>query len=546
MRDRWEESIFHMADQEQIFLPQSLSDRIESTLCKPMKKNSNGHFHMTWKKSVVLAAAMILLVSATAVASVGALRERMEAMNREKLETYFTQIYASKIGVDNYNRAYSDAERDRMGALREAYEGEARFPEGELTMIEEASEYKGRGVAFLSDTSTFFFPEQEMSDEELLEIIDFMHKRDYSLQRMNEMIEAGEAQMPRVDEEVQATEEEILATEAVYEPTQSLTIPYTGDLELDLTIAAGRNELFLAGYNRVDRMEIGSSDSEIFFDDFEEETRILAMCQDQSGDLYMAVWELTAAEAAGADTAGQENETKVTMTLAVLVVNHNGQLLRRIDLSDYIDPDRQGVISRMTIDGNGYLYLNTAGLRSRKENQECEILVLDREGGYVTQIAPDGYALRRLGGLGVGKDGRVYTYIEECYDPEQDNTKDRRGIAAIDVAAGTLGDIYFDIMPENTSLPLDIVAQGAESDFVFWGYDGIFTYDLGDESAVCVLPPYEAPCDFEGARYCALPDGRIVLTNVSEYRTEESALGKKFLAVPEKTCLYYVPGVKTE
>ena len=269
MKDRWEESIFRMAAREQIMLPRRMSDRIEEILCKP----KNRAFRMNWRKSIVLAAAMIMLVSATAVASAGALRERMEAMNREKLETYFTQIYASKTGADNYNRAYFDTEKERMRALREVYEGEARFPEKELTMIEEASEYKGRGVAFLGDTSTFFFPEKEMSDEELLEIIDFMHKRDYSLQKMNEMIETGEVQQPQLhEEEVQATGEEILATDAVYEPTQSLTIPYTGDLELDLTIAAGRNELFLAGYNSVHRMEIGSSDSEVFFDDFDEET----------------------------------------------------------------------------------------------------------------------------------------------------------------------------------------------------------------------------------------------------------------------------------
>lgn len=553
MEDRWEETLFRMADREQIAMPRTLSDRIEETLCKPNRRS--GRFRMSWKKSIVLAAAMTMLVSATAVASVGALRERMEAMNREKLETYFTQIYASKIGVDNYNRAYFDTEKERMEALREDYESEARFPKGELTMIDDAKEYKGRGVAFLGDTSTFFFPKKEMNDEELLEIIDFMYKRDYSLQKMNEMIATGEVPRPVIkEEEIEATADEILATDAAYEPAQRLTIPYTGDLELDLTIAAGRDELFLAGYNSVHRMAIGSSDSEVFFDDFDEETRVLAMCQDRGGDLYMALWQLTALEeksagehasakeAAAADAAG--SETTVQRTLAVWVVDKDGQLLRKIDMAPYIDPDRQGMISRMAIDENGYLYLNMAGLRSQKKNQECEILVLDREGGYITRIAPDGYALRRNGGLGVGKDGRVYTYIENYYD--LDHPKTQMGIASLDVAQGALGDIYFDIMPETALIMIDIVAQGAESDFVFWGYDGIFTYDLGDEKAQTVLPAFEAPCDFEGARYCALPDGRIVLADVSEYRMEEHALGKRFLAVPEKTCFYYLPGVRVE
>ena len=524
MKDKWEETLFRMADQEQIVMPESLSDKIEEALCKPVEAK----FHMNWRKSLILAAALTMLASATAVASVGALRERMEAMNREKLEEYFTQIYTTKIGVDNYNRPYTDTEKERMDELRESYENEARFPKGELTMIEKPEEYKGKGVALLGDTTTFFFPAGEMSDEELLQIIDFIHKRDYSLQKMNEMIAAGEAQMPVIEEEIEATDAEILAGDTVYEPTQELTIPYTGDLELDLTIAAGRNELFLAGFNTVHRMEIGSSDSELFFDDFGVETRILAMCQDTNGDVYMALWQWP-----------DENEAE-SRELAVWVVNKDGELLRKIDMYPYMAQERRGYVRRMTIGADGYLYLSVAGLKSPKEAQECEILVLDREGNYISRIAPDEYALNLNGGLGVGKDGKVYTYIENYYDYEDPERK--MGIASLNAKEGTLEEIYYNILPENTIM-IDIIAQGAESDFVFWGYNGIFTYNLGDESAVNVLPAYEAPCDWEGARYCALPDGRIVIANVSDYRVIEHPLGKRFLAVPEKTCFYYMPGV---
>lgn len=524
MKDKWEETLFRMADQEQIVMPESLSDRIEEILCKSNKRK----VRMNWKRSLILAAALTMLATGCAVASVGALRERMEAMNREKIEEYFTQIYTTKIGVDNYNRPYTDTEKERMSKLREAYENEARFPKGELTMIEKPEEYKGKGVALLGDTTTFFFPDKEMSDEELLQIIDFIHKRDYSLQKMNEMIAAGEAQMPVIEKEIEATDAEVLAGDAVYEPSQELTIPYTGDLELDLTIAAGRNELFLAGFNAVHRMEIGSSDSELFFDDFGVETRILAMCQDTNGDVYMALWQWP-----------DENDAE-KRTLIVWVVNKDGKLLRKIDMSPYMAPERLGYIRRMVIDADGYLYLSVAGLNNQKEKQECEILVLDREGNYISRIAPDEYALNLNGGLGIGKDGKVYTYIENYYDYEDPERK--MGIASLNVQKGTLDEIYYNILPENTIM-IDIIAQGAESDFVFWGYNGIFTYNLGDESAVNVLPAYEAPCDWEGARYCALPDGRIVIADISDYRVEEHPLGKRFLAVPEKTCFYYMPGI---
>ena len=559
MTDRWEEKIFRMAEQEQIVMPRKMSDRIENVLCKlehmgqytgeyaegdiedqyvqerkgrrhAPKEGKAVRFRMNWKKSIVLAAALVMLVSATAAASVGALRERMEAMNREKIEQYFAQIYANRVGHDNYNRPYLATEKERMKELRGSYESQTLFPDGELTMIDRAEDYKGRGVAFLGNTATFFFPEKEMSDEELLQIIDFMYKRDYSLQKMNEMIQEGEARMPDFEEEIQATEEEILNTDAVYEPAQALTIPYTGELELDLTIAAGRNEIFLAGFNAVHRMKTGSSESELFFDDFGAETRILAMCQDKNGDLYLAFWQW-------AD--GNDPESN---RLALWVVDAQGELLRKIDMAQYLSPEKQGYTRRMALDDD-YLYLSVAGLENQKKNQECEILVLDREGNYVSRIAPDEYELNSLGGLGLGRDGRVYTQIEKFYDPDEPDRG--MGIASLDGEKGELGDIYFDIMPEGTIM-IDIIAPGAESDFVFWGYDGIFAYDPGDEKAEMILPAYEAPCSWEGARYCALPDGRILFASASEYRSEETPLGKRFYAVPEKTCFYYVPGVRAE
>lgn len=542
MRDKWEDMVFDMADEEQMIMPQTMSDKIDGILCKlradkttgqedtaSIKRNASKR-RKKWKKSLILAAALMMLASATAMASVGAVRERMEAMNRQKMESYFTQAYRTKIGHDNYNRPYTETEKARLEALNDAYEKEAHFPKGELMMLDAAEDYKGKGVAFLCDTTTFFFPDKEMSDEELLRIIDFMHKRDYSLGKMNEMIAAGEAQMPEVEpEEIMATDEETLISDAVYQPQQRLVIPYTGDLELDLAVAAGQDGLFLAGWNTVHKMEIGSSDSELFFHDFDKNTRILSMCQDTDGNVYMAVWQWE-----------YEEEDPERMELAVLVVDREGKFLQKIDMEPYIKPERQGYIRRMAVDGNGYLYLKTAGLKAIQDGAECEILVLDREGGYISSISGGEYALDVLGGLGVGKDGKVYTQIGNYYDP--DNPESRLGIASVDAESGTLGDIYYDIVPEGTIM-LDIVAPGSETDFVLWGYDGIFTYNLGDKSAVNVLPAYEAPCDWEGVRACAFPDGRIVFADCTEYRTEETSSGKRFYGIPEKTCFYYEPGM---
>lgn len=525
-KDKFEHTIFQMAGQETIIVPDSLLKRVDDTIVNLPKKS--GIFRMTWKKSVVLAAALVAVCSITVTAAVSAWQQRMEAMNAKEMEEYFVQIYTTKIGTDNYNRSFTDKERERLQELSVSYEKEALFPDGILTMLSSPEEYKGRGVAFYGETQTFFFPEKEMSDEELLQIIDFRHKRDYSLQAMNEKIETGELDFPQeeIDEvrsEIETTDDTILQSSAVLDPAQELTIPYTGDLEIQY-MAMGKNCIFLTGWNAIHTMEIGSSDSTLFFDDFDTRTEVTSLYQDNKGDIYIALIEQTESEPHCAIIAGKNYKK------SLWILSAEGEIKKKIDLSSYQDKV-YGIISRMVVDDEGYIYL-------RGDLMKDLLLVFDGEGNYVKSITSDlesPFMPHSLAGLGIGKDGKVYTQVVTG-----DKEHLKMGIASVDLEKGTLDDIYMDIVPEKTIM-LDIIAPGADTDFVFWGYDGIFTYNLGEESAVNILPAYEAPCRWEGCEYCALPDGRIVFMDCTDYRVESE---QEAYRIPEKTCFYYKSGLR--
>ncbi|MBD5444197.1 MAG: hypothetical protein HDR29_01460 [Lachnospiraceae bacterium] len=521
MRDNFEEKIFKMAADEKMILPESIHREVNDILVSLPKCKI---FRMTWKKSIIMAAALVTLMSITVSAAVGAYKERMEAMNAQEMEDYFIQMQTSKMGVDNYNRPYTDTEKARIKELRVSYEEEALFPEGMLTMISAPEEYKGKGVAFYGDTTTFFFPEKEMNDEELLQIVDFMHKRDYSLQKVNEMIAQGEMTLP--SEEIskgkenkeELTDSVILESDAVWNPSQELTINYTGDLEVR-NIDAGRKCIFLMGWNAIHTMEIGSSDSKLFFDDFDVKSDVSALYQAKNGDVYIALMELTENDENIVYMSGEKYKN------SLWILSAEGEIKKKIDLSPYKDKGI-GYIRRMVVDEQGYIYIRTTNAPGKM------LLVLDSEGNYVKEIdvnPGDVYAPHALAGLGIGKDGKVYTQVTSG-----DVNDYHMGIASVNLEKGCLEDIYMDIVPVGTIM-LDIIAPGSDTDFVFWGYDGIFTYNLGDESAVNVLPPYEAPCEWEGVLYCALPDGRIVFGYCSDYRVEENAAYR----IPEKTYFYY-------
>ena len=77
------------------------------------------------------------------------------------------------------SRPLTDGEKNRLEELRQAYLEEGYFPKKELVMLDSPEKYK-KGVAFYAARSIFFLPEEEVTDEELLELIDFREKRDYN------------------------------------------------------------------------------------------------------------------------------------------------------------------------------------------------------------------------------------------------------------------------------------------------------------------------------------------------------------------------------
>ena len=527
--DRFEQELLHLAEQEKMIVPETVYRKVDDTLVSlsavPIRKK------MTWKKAVLLAAVLTAMCSLTVTAAVGALQRRMEAMNQKEIADYFVQIYTSKLGADNYNRPMKEEERNRMAKLRVSYEQEAVFPQKALTMLSSPDAYKGKGVGFYKETSTFFLPEKDMSDEELLQIIDFVHRRDYSLQVMKEKITESETSflIEEITEDEGKEEKEKTGEEAAQR------IPYTGNLSIR-KIAAGQDCIYLTGKNSIHRMEIGSSDSERYFDDFENDTYVNAMYEDKKGNLYLAVNErieegndvekdgLAQGENAGNGSAGVVTIAGEKYRSALWILNRTKEVVRKIDLSSGQAQAYEGIgmVTRLVVDAQGYIYLRGTGIG------DALLIVLDGQGNYVKRITSDLYDCHALGGLGVGRDGRIYTQIQD---------RDRMGIASVDLAEGALDEIYMDIVPEGTIM-LDLIAPGSDTDFVFWGYDGIFTYDLGAESAVNILPAYEAPCDWEGVMYCAHPDGRIVFADAAQYRQE----GTEMQSIPEKICFYYVPG----
>ena len=543
-----------MAEAERMAVPESLDAKVENILDgleteKKDSKNTDGKRvnqtvrHYGFRRIVIPAAACLLLASVTVTAS-GLYRARMESMNHEKLETYFSGLQEADVAADSYSRPLTDGEKNRLEELRQAYLEEGYFPKKELVMLDSPEKYK-KGVAFYAARSIFFLPEEEMTDEELLELIDFREKRDYSLAKITEEIEAGDYEYVKTEDSAvsgdmsqesgsQQTQD---AGEASVVPgadtaAQEWQVAYEGDVSIRCA-AVAENGLYVGGFTtdgqaRVEYLPYGSGTPETFFEDFAENGEVYSLCTAPDGSIYAGL--------KGLAVPGAEHGR-----LPVIYhISPEGKLLNSFTVGER----EWNIVDSMATDAQGRLYM-----RMRMQEDGSYVRIYSAEGELIGTVADDdSYAVQGAGALGQGKDGKVYAAAQVVGDTTAGNiamtlvSVDPESLRFVPVAGGENV-----VCSADTIYPWKMVAAGVSetADFILWGYNGVDTYRLGETEFTRVQENWEMPCGTEGTCAVLVPDGRILYIGASDGFQGTTADGVEISGKdPAKTVLYYEPLVK--
>lgn len=206
-----------------------LDDDKKRRMIQELQKEGRKHHSRGYGLRAVAALAVCILAAGILSVPVRALvsslvRERMEEVPQAEIETVVEQLDSQNVGGDGYSRPYTEAEKTRMEALYEQYQN-GTFPVGELPQVDSEKEAESYDFCFLTTTSVFYLPaDRELTDEEILQKIDFEHKRNYALQERyteehaQEIAAKEEAQKEQITQAVEAggvTEEQAveIATE---------------------------------------------------------------------------------------------------------------------------------------------------------------------------------------------------------------------------------------------------------------------------------------------------------------------------------------------
>ena len=203
MKDYFDVKFSELLQKSEFELPNSYEMRFQNTLEKISAKKAKRYFLLFHSKvaAVIALCVVSLSLSIGAGAAINLYIHRMNSLNEEEMLTYNSEVQNTDKEADSFSRQLSKLERDKMLEFREEYETEGRFPTKEILKVQKKSEVVHGELCFCVENSTFYLPKQELTDDELLQIIDFMEKRDYSVRKKNSVSELPSSENEKVSED---------------------------------------------------------------------------------------------------------------------------------------------------------------------------------------------------------------------------------------------------------------------------------------------------------------------------------------------------------
>lgn len=182
----------------------------------------------------VLCAAIIISVPVAAKVN-SAVTERMEKMSKKEQQELLDANDSHNMTRDHdtealrYSRELSDKEEARYKELSEKYKQEGLFPEGELPIVDKLEEDEEiTDPVYEIWNREIFMPERELTDEEILQIIDYCEKSSYAILNSDDSKKYRKAQ-EEFDGNPNPGENDLSEEEAISKASEYLEAMYDVD-----------------------------------------------------------------------------------------------------------------------------------------------------------------------------------------------------------------------------------------------------------------------------------------------------------------------------
>ena len=164
-------------------LPDGYQENIDDLLTKLQsgQQKKKPAVSVVWKRAAAVFAVFLVLGTVGVYATGNFGRKHLEEMGETQKDEFVEDVNEADTEHDSYSRDLTESEEERIEKLYLEYETKGRFPEHTLEVCDTKKDKAENELYFVVENSTFYLPERELTDEELLELVDFYRKRDYSL-----------------------------------------------------------------------------------------------------------------------------------------------------------------------------------------------------------------------------------------------------------------------------------------------------------------------------------------------------------------------------
>ncbi len=305
---------------------------------------------------------------------------------------------------------------------------------------------------------------------------------------------------------------------------KEIAVTYKGNLCICYIVSSG-DSIFLAGAEPdshcyvVHKMKIEDETSEKLPVDIPEDMMIQGIAVDQEGNLHIFITDT--------DRSVKRCE--------IWVMDQEGNVLREINVIDAFSEDGPAlqVLSEFVIDNKGRYYIS----KTRSDTAKRGMIILDKDGNSLGLVDSPYSKLWSINSIAKGRDGEIYAanWLKD---------DDRIAVMSIDPEGLCIKECYEGVLPSGYGGCVRLRA-GIDADLYLYGADGIYSYNLGEESGQKLIDEARFPFSLEGG-VCNefLADGRFLFVD-GESLTETIYLHEQEYSVnagvTQNIVFYYIP-----
>lgn len=201
--NKTDKMIVKLAKQSECPVSEGYEERMDQLLSAltaeeaPLRRKKTASFFTKAGYVVCILAAMLVLYI-PASATIDYVQKRMSGISENEREMYEEMASNAVPGTEaeaiTYSRELSEEEKQQYKDLWKKYDESGLFPTGEIEIVDTAGEHDGDSLLYEIPTRIIYLPERTLTEEEWLQIIDFYHKEDYSLQQSDSAKQIKEEQ----------------------------------------------------------------------------------------------------------------------------------------------------------------------------------------------------------------------------------------------------------------------------------------------------------------------------------------------------------------